>query len=192
MSIPDPIQQLSDFDWQITHDVQHTFHDAVFKQVAGYLAGPYLPFYFLPVALLWLFRGGARALRLLLVAFVLSCCVLTLAVEVLEPLVSRQAPSGHGLGFPAPNVANAFFLATFFSFYYLGMGSWTVLVALGVATASILQGDCFFSDCVAGALIGVAVGTAGYGVTRHNLGRKLTLTDIAQLSAGKARHMSRK
>lgn len=119
---------------------------------------------------LWLWKGGRRALKVLLVAAVAVAAGDQLAHRVLKPWIARprpsvagvpvvmRAPTGGTNGFPSNHALNAGAAAAVLSVAYPGG---TVLFASGaalIAYSRVYCGDHYPGDVLGGLLIGLALG----------------------------------
>ena len=192
MILVDAFAPIRHFDAETLRLAHEIFHAPTFVRPMRWLAGPYAPVLFVPLALIWIARGSWRATRIMLATLAGLALTTTLTTYVLHPLIARPSPSLASLSFPSSATANAFFLASFLSLYYLGSGSWTIVLALAVGISCVVAGDAHPSDVIAGAALGVTLGILGWNLTRNNIGRRQSVWASGNLDAAQSRRMSRR
>jgi undecaprenyl-diphosphatase len=121
-------------------------------------------------AALWLWRGGRRALKVLLVAVVAMGAADMLAHKVLKPWAARprperagepvkmRAPANGAYGFPSNHAINmGAAAATLTVAYPAGAVVWAAAAAL-VSYSRVYVGAHYPSDVLAGLALGLAIG----------------------------------
>jgi undecaprenyl-diphosphatase len=161
--------------------------------IMRFFSEPWMLVLAIPLVAVYLWRGGRRAWRLMIVALLVAGATDAISGLILKNAFPRTRPNGATFSFPSSHAANIFGQATLFTLYYPRIAPWAGLVALLVSFSRLYLGKHYPSDVIVGAMLGVICGVLAWRFTAGNIGRRdfLPASDASRSSRTvKARDMS--